>query len=140
LESESESEENAAESNENANPNTGTAAHLPKENVNPKMAAGPTKSKRKREPESFILHQDQNNSDQRNVIIPYDQFVSFMDDNFVCIDCYGHKKRVLERENHGIATSISLTCGWGALPMLAICRVYESFDATETPHNSCMKS
>jgi hypothetical protein len=24
--------------------------------------------------------------------------------------------------------------------MLAICRVYESFDATETPHNSCMKS
>jgi hypothetical protein len=54
------------------------------------------KTKRKRDLERTIFENDSTNSDNRIVIIPYDEFLSFMG-NFVCVYCQGTKKVSFER-------------------------------------------
>jgi hypothetical protein len=48
---------------------------------------------------------DRSNGDNCYVIIPYDDFILFLDDNFVCKTCKKNKNMVYERQTCGIATS-----------------------------------
>jgi rubredoxin len=56
---------------------------------------------------------DRSNGDNRNVIIPYDDFILFLDNNFVCKTCKKNKNMVYERQTCGIATSINMICSCG---------------------------
>jgi hypothetical protein len=53
-----------------------------------------------------ISNDTSSNSNNRNVIIPYDQFLSLIG-NFVCAQCHGMETVSLERLTWGITTSIS---------------------------------
>jgi hypothetical protein len=50
------------------------------------------------------------NMDDRNVILPYDEFVSFLDTNFICKKCKTNNEIVYERQTYGIANSINMVC------------------------------
>jgi hypothetical protein len=62
-----------------------------------------------------ITNYDRTNLDNRNVVIPYDAFVTFLDSNFVCKICFENKDIVYERQTCGIASSINMVCSCGAI-------------------------
>jgi hypothetical protein len=61
----------------------------------------------------LLVAHDRSNLEQRNVILPYDALVNFMDDNFVCKKCLSSESLV-ERQTVGIATSLNWFCSCGA--------------------------
>jgi hypothetical protein len=56
---------------------------------------------------------DRSNLDNRNVLVPYDELISFLDSNFLCEKCKGNSGIVYERQTCGIATSINMVCSCG---------------------------
>jgi hypothetical protein len=64
---------------------------------------------RKRAQEQISIDTNHYNSDNRNVVIPYDEFLSSMG-NFVCAQCHGMEKVSLERLTQGTATSTNSPC------------------------------
>jgi hypothetical protein len=65
--------------------------------------------------QSHVTAYDRTNLDNRNVIIPYDDLISFLDSNFVCEKCKGNSCLVYERQTCGIATSINMVCSCGKI-------------------------
>jgi hypothetical protein len=53
---------------------------------------------------------DRSNMDDRNFLLPYDEFVSFLDTNFICKKCKTNNEIVYERQTYGIANSINMVC------------------------------
>jgi hypothetical protein len=49
------------------------------------------------------------------MVIPCDEFVSFLDRNFICKICKTNTGIVYERQSCGIANSINMVCSCGAI-------------------------
>ncbi len=58
---------------------------------------------------------DRSNLDNRNVLVPYDELISFLDSNFLCEKCKGNSGIVYKRQTCGIATSINMVCLCGKI-------------------------
>jgi hypothetical protein len=57
---------------------------------------------------------NRSNMDDQNVVLPYDEFVAFLDTNFLCKKCKANNGIVYERQTYGIANFINMVCSCGS--------------------------
>jgi hypothetical protein len=96
------------------------------------------KKPRQRPRQKMVLDSIRDNSNNRNIIVPYDDFIAFFMENFCCVKCLTNQKLTFTRLTQGLATSITSQCSCGKKAVIkarirTTADKYEAYQATKVP-------